>query len=184
MEITALRPGLKVELDGKLYVVVTAQHVSPGNKRAFVRARIKDLKTGQVLEQTVRDGNDFRVPDFEEREMQYLYNDAQGYHFMDNDSYDQIFLSEDQVGDNRKWMQENTMVKILYHNGQIISLDIPLFVELAVTATEPGFRGDTASSSTKPATLETGAVINVPLFINVGDKLKIDTRTGEYLSRV
>ena len=184
MEITALRSGMKVELAGKLSVVASAQHVSPGNKRAFVRARIKDLKTGQLLEQTVREGNEFRIPDFEEREMQYLYKDAQGYHFMDNESYEQTFLTDDQVGDNWKWMQENTMAKILYHNGIIISLEMPLFAELVVTETDPGFKGDTASTATKAAKLSTGASIQVPLFINVGDKLKIDTRTGEYLSRV
>lgn len=184
MEITALRSGMKVELAGKLYVVVSAQHVSPGNKRAFVRARIKDLKTGQLLEQTVREGNEFRVPDFDDRTMQYLYKDAQGYHFMDNENYEQTFLSEEQVGDNWKWLQENTMVKILYHNGLIISLDIPLFAELVVTETDPGFKGDTASTATKAAKLTTGASIQVPLFVAVGDKLKIDTRTGEYLARV
>lgn len=184
MEITSLRPGLKVEIEGDLYIVVSAQHVSPGNKRAFVRARVKNMRTGQLLEKTVRDGNDFKVPDFEEKEMQYLYSDAQGYHFMDTSSYDQTFLSEDQVGESRKFIQENSMVKVLYHNDKVIGLSLPLFVELEVKETEPGFRGDTASSTTKPATLETGAVISVPLFINVGDKIKIDTRTGEYLERV
>lgn len=184
MDITSLRPGLKIEIDGDLFAVVTAQHVSPGNKRAFVRARVKNLRTGQLLEKTVREGNDFRVPDCEEKEMQYLYADAQGYHFMDNSTYDQTFLTEDQVGDNKKFIQENSMVKVLYHNEKVIGLSLPLFVELKVVETEPGFRGDTASSTTKPAKLETGAVIQVPLFVNQGDKIKIDTRTEEYLERV
>jgi len=184
MEITSLRPGLKVELEGNLYVVVSAHHVSPGNKRAFVRARIKNLKTGQLLERTVREGNDFQLPNCEEKEMQYLYHDASGYHFMDNATYDQTFLTEDQMGEDRKFLQENTMVKILYHNDVVAGLQLPNFVEMVVKETEPGFKGDTASSSTKPATIESGAVIAVPLFINVGDTIKIDTRTGEYLERV
>jgi elongation factor P len=184
MDITSLRPGLKVELEGNLYTVVSAQHVSPGNKRAFVRARIKNLKTGQLLEKTVREGNDFQIPDTEEKDMQYLYHDASGYHFMDNETYDQTFLNDDQIGTNKDFLQENSIVKFLYHNGEVAGLQLPLFVEMAITATDPGFKGDTASSSGKPATIETGAVITVPLFINVGDKIKIDTRTGEYLERV
>jgi elongation factor P len=184
MDITSLRPGLKVELEGNLYTVVSAQHVSPGNKRAFVRARIKNLKTGQLLEKTVREGNEFKIPDTEEKDMQYLYHDASGYHFMDNTTYDQTFLNDDQIGTNKDFLQENSIVKFLYHNGQVAGLQLPLFVEMAITATDPGFKGDTASSSGKPATIETGAVITVPLFINVGDKIKIDTRTGEYLERV
>ncbi|MBI5179402.1 MAG: elongation factor P [Nitrospinae bacterium] len=184
MDITALRSGMKVELEGNLYVVVSAQHVSPGNKRAFVRARIKNLRTGQLLERTVREGNDFKEPDCEEKEMQYLYKDAVGYHFMDNSTYDQTFLTDDQVGENRNFMQENSMVSFLYHNGVVIGIQIPFFVEMEVKETEPGFKGDTASSASKPATIETGGVVQVPLFINVGDKIKIDTRTGEYLERV
>ncbi len=184
MEITSLRPGMKVELEGNVYVVVSAHHVSPGNKRAFVRARIKNLRTGQLLERTVREGNDFQIPDCEEKEMQYLYHDASGYHFMDNATYDQTFLTDDQMGEDRKFLQENAMVKILYHNEKVIGVQLPIFVEILVKETEPGFKGDTASSSTKPAVMETGAVIGVPLFINVGDKIKIDTRTGEYLERV
>jgi elongation factor P len=184
MEITSLRPGLKVELEGNLYTVVSAQHVSPGNKRAFVRARIKNMKTGQLLEKTVREGNDFKLPDCEEKDMQYLYHDASGYHFMDNTTYDQTFLSDDQVGSNKDFLQENSIVKFLYHNGEVAGLQLPLFVEMEIKSTEPGFKGDTANSSGKPATIETGAVIQVPLFINIGDKIKIDTRTGEYLERV
>ncbi len=184
MDITSLRPGMRVELEGSLYQVVSAQHVSPGNKRAFVRARIKNLKTGQLLEKTVREGNDFKVPDCEEKEMQYLYHDASGFHFMDNVTYDQTFLKDDHVGENKNFLQENSMVKFLYHNGEVIGLQLPLFVEMEIKSTEPGFKGDTASSTGKPAVIETGAVIQVPLFINVGDKIKIDTRTGEYLERV
>ncbi|MBI3793963.1 MAG: elongation factor P [Nitrospinae bacterium] len=184
MDITSLRPGLKIETEGSLFVVVSAQHVSPGNKRAFVRARIKNLKTGQLLERTVREGNDYEVADTEEKDMQYLYHDASGYHFMDSQTYDQTFLTEDQVGSDKDFLQENSIVKLLYHNGAVAGMQLPFFVEMAIKETEPGFKGDTASSTGKPAVIETGAVVQVPLFINVGDKIKIDTRTGEYLERV
>jgi elongation factor P len=184
MDITSLRVGMKVELEGNLYQVVSAHHVSPGNKRAFVRARIKNLKTGQLLERTVREGNDFKLPDCEEKEMQYLYHDSSGFHFMDTSSYDQTFLTDDQVGENKNFLQENSKVQLLYHNDVLIGLELQNFVEMTIKETDPGFKGDTASSTGKPAVIETGAVVNVPLFINVGDKIKIDTRTGEYLERV
>lgn len=181
--ITDIRGGMKIELENNLYVVTSFQHVSPGNKRAFVRAKIKNMKTGQVLERTFRDGDPIKKPDFEEKEMQYLYHDDTGYHFMDNTTYDQTFLNEEQLGDQKRFLQENTNCTMLLHNGEIIDVQLPIFAVLEVTETEPGFKGDTASSTNKPATLETGAVIQVPIFLNVGDKVKIDTRTGEYIER-
>lgn len=181
--ITDIRMGLKIDLEGNLYVITSFQHVSPGNKRAFVRAKIKNMKTGQVLEKTFRDGDPIRKPDFEECEMQYLYKDESGYHFMDNSTYDQTFLTEEQVGDQAKLLQENANVMVLRHNGEVIDVSLPMFVTLEITETEPGFKGDTASSTNKPAKVETGAAVQVPIFINIGDKIKIDTRTGEYIER-
>ncbi|GMT42047.1 MAG: elongation factor P [bacterium] len=184
VDIKSIRMGLKIDLDGELFVVNEFQHVSPGNKRAFVRAKIKNMKTGQVLEKTFRHGDPIREPDFEEKEMQYLYKDETGYHFMDSATYEQTFLNADQLGDQKKFIKENMEVKILYHNGQLIDIRLPFFAELEITETEPGFKGDTASGGSKPATLETGAVIQVPIFINVGDRVKVDTRSGEYMERV
>lgn len=181
--ITSIRPGLKLEFENDLYIVTYSQHVNPGNKRAFVRAKIKNMKTGQALEKTFRDGDPIKKPDFDDKEMQYLYKDNTGYHFMDNATYEQTFLTEEQMGGNKKFLQENANVKLLYHKGEVIDIQLPITVVMEVTHTEPGLKGDTASGASKPATIETGAVLNVPLFINVGDKLKIDTRTGEYMER-
>jgi len=178
-----LRTGRKIEIDGDIFVVTSFQHTNPGKGQAFVKAKIKNLKTGQVLEKTFKGGDSIKVPDFEEKEMQYLYQDESGYHFMDTSSYEQTFLTEEQLGDKGKFLQENANVKVLLHNDEVIDVQLPIHVILEITETEPGFKGDTTGTATKPATLETGAVIQVPLFVNQGEKVKVDTRTGEYLER-
>lgn len=184
MDITSIRMGQKIELDGTLYIVTDFQHVSPGNKRAFVRAKIKNMKTGQALEKTFRNGDAIKEPNFEEKDMQYLYQDETGYHFMDNATYEQTFLSADQIGERKKFLKENMAIKLLFHNEEVIDIQLPFFAELEITQTEPGLKGDTQSGASKPATLETGAVLQVPLFLSEGDRIKVDTRSGEYIERL
>jgi elongation factor P len=178
------KKGLKLELDGSPYVIVEFQHVKPGKGGAFVRTKLKNLLTGRVLDQTFRSGERVKKPDLMERDMQYLYREGDRYCMMDNETYEQIMLTPEQVGDARVWLTENLNVKVLFFNQQPVAVDQPLFVELMVAQTEPGVRGDTATGGTKPATLESGAVIQVPLFINEGDRVKVDTRTGSYIERV
>jgi elongation factor P len=178
------RRGLKIEFKGEPYVIVEFLHVKPGKGGAFIRTKIKNMITGRVLDETFRPQDKVGRPDLEEKNMQYLYKDRDGFHFMDNDTYEQVMLSEDQVSEYTDFLQENLNIGILYFNGEPIGLELPLTVELAVTETEPGVKGDTASGGSKPATLETGLVVNVPFFINEGDVLKIDTRTGAYMERV
>jgi elongation factor P len=177
------RNGLKVELDGEPYIIVEFQHVKPGKGGAFVRTKLKNLKTGRVIDRTYRSGERLDDPDLDEKEMQYLYRDGDLFYFMDTGNYEQTSLAAEQLGENVKWLKENTVVAILFHNGAAISVEIPTFVELAIKKTDPGVKGDTAAGGTKPAELETGATVNVPLFLNEGDVLKIDTRTGEYIER-
>ena len=176
--------GLTIELEGNVYQIVDFQHVKPGKGAAFVRTKYKNIITGSVLEKSFRPTEKFPTARIERVDMQYLYNDGGLYYFMNVETFDQIGLTEDQVGDSLKFVKENEMVKICSHNGNVFAIEPPLFVELVVTETEPGFAGNTAQGATKPATVETGAQVMVPLFVNQGDKLKIDTRTGEYLSRV
>jgi elongation factor P len=178
------RRGLKIELNGEPFVMVEFQHVKPGKGGAFVRTTLKSLVTGNVIDKTFRSGEKVGKPDLEEKVMQYLYESDGDFHFMDNESYEQSFLTEDQLGDARNYLQENVNVTVLLHNGKPIGVEVPIFVELTVTGSEPGVKGDTASGATKPATLETGMVVQVPLFIEEGDVLKIDTRTGKYIERV
>lgn len=178
------RNGLTIELEGEIYTVVEFQHVKPGKGAAFVRTKLKNLKTGAIIEKTFRPTEKLPKAHIERKDMQYLYNDGDLYYFMDSETYDQIALNKDQLGDSLKFVKENDMVKILSHNGLVFGVEPPLFVELEITHTEPGFKGDTATGATKPAVVETGATIQVPLFVEIGDKVKIDTRTGEYLSRV
>ncbi|ADK85570.1 translation elongation factor P [Desulfarculus baarsii DSM 2075] len=177
------RKGLKIEIDGKPYVIVESQHVKPGKGGAFVRTRIKNLETGQVLEQTFRSGAKVDKPDLEQRNMQFLYLEGSQYVFMDNDTYDQVFIEGDYLGDSVNYMLPNINVTVLFFNGRPIGVDLPITINLTVTHTEPGVKGDTATGATKGATMETGLVVQVPLFIDEGDVLKIDTRTGEYLER-
>ena len=178
------RNGLKIELDGEPFIMVEFQHVKPGKGGAFVRTKLKNLKTGSVLEKTFRSGEKVGVPDVEEKEMQYLYKDKDQYVFMDNTTFEQVTLSKDHLGGSENYLQENINVTLLYHNKQPIGITLPIFVQLKIAKTSPGIKGDTVGGGNKPATLETGAVIQVPLFLNEGDTVKIDTRTGSYVERV
>ncbi len=178
------RKGLKIEIDNEPWVIIEFQHVKPGKGNAFVRTRIKNLLTGKVLERTFKSGDTVGACDFEEKEMQYLYKDEdQTFHFMDTGNYEQITIPGEDIGDSAGFLKEECKVDVQFYRGKAIGVDLPTFVSLKVTMTEPGMRGDTATGASKPATLETGAVISVPLFINEGDILKIDTRTGDYIER-
>jgi elongation factor P len=181
---TDFRKGLKIEMEGEPYLIVDFQHVKPGKGGAFVRTRLKSLKTGNVIDQTFRSGDRVEKPDLEERDMQYLYEADGQYHFMDTKNYEQLFLTADQVEEGKDYLKENLVIKALFHNGQPIGIEFPNFVDLRVIQTEPGMRGDTATGATKPATLESGAVIQVPLFVENGEVIRIDTRTHEYIERV
>ena len=176
--------GVTVEIDGNIYQILEFQHVKPGKGAAFVRTKLKNIISGGVVEKTFRPTEKIPKTHIDRKDMQYLYRDGDLFNFMDVETYDQIALNEDVVGDSLKFVKENEVVKICSHNGNVFSVEPPLFVELAITETEPGFKGDTAQGATKPATVETGAIVMVPLFVEQGDVLKIDTRSGEYLSRV
>ena len=178
------RKGLKIELDGKPFEIIDFQHVKPGKGGAFVRTKLRNMVTGRVLEQTFRAGEKVGVPALEEKQMQYLYKEGNNYCFMDNETYDQIFVSADHIGESQAFMTENTTVSAIFFNGEPMGIELPMFVELTISETEPGVKGDTASKVTKPATLETGTVIPVPIFLNIGDRVKVDTRTGSYVERV
>ncbi|MGI6107642.1 MAG: elongation factor P [Lachnospiraceae bacterium] len=175
--------GKTIDIDGTVYQIVEFQHVKPGKGAAFVRTKLKDIKNGGVIERTFRPTEKFPEARIDRKSMQYLYKDGDLYYFMDNDTYEQVALSSDLIGDTLKFVKENEMCTINSYNGEAFAVDPPLFVELEITSTEPGVRGNTATGATKPAVVETGATVTVPLFINTGDKIKIDTRTGEYLSR-
>ena len=178
------RNGVTLEMDGNIYQIIEFQHVKPGKGAAFVRTKLKNIINGGVVEKTFRPTEKFPTARIDRVEMQYLYNDGDLYYFMNTENYDQIALNNETIGDALKFVKENEMVKVCSHNGNVFAVEAPLFVELEIIDTEPGFKGDTATGATKPATVETGAVVYVPLFVETGDKLKIDTRTGEYLSRV
>ena len=178
------RNGITLEIDGNVYQIMEFQHVKAGKGAAFVRTKIKDVINGGVVERTFRPTEKFPAARIDRVDMQYLYADGDLYNFMDVNTYEQVALNTDLIGDALKFVKENEMCKICSYNGKVFSVEPPLFVELEITDTEPGFKGDTATGATKPATVETGAVVYVPLFVNQGDKIKIDTRTGEYLSRV
>lgn len=178
------KKGLKIEIDGAPLAIVDFQHVKPGKGGAFVRTKLKNLLTGRVLDQTFRSGERVKKPDLMEKEMQYLYKDGENYCLMDNETYEQIMLTGEQMGDAVLYLTENMNLQVLFFNQQPVAVDLPNFVELKVAQAEPGVRGDTASGGTKPATLESGAVIQVPLFINEGDRLKVDTRSGTYIERL
>ncbi len=178
------RNGVTMEYEGAPYVILEFQHVKPGKGAAFVRTKIKNLKTGAVLEKTFRPTEKMPKAHIDRQDMEYLYNDGDLYHFMNSETYEQIAINADEVDESLKFVKENEVVKILSYDGQVFGIEPPLFVELKITDTEPGFAGNTAQGATKPATLETGAQIQVPLFINQDEVVKIDTRTGEYLGRV
>ncbi len=178
------RNGVTLEIDGNIYQIIEFQHVKPGKGAAFVRTKLKNIVSGGVVEKTFRPTEKFPTAHIDRVDMQYLYNDGDLFYFMNVENYEQIGLNSEQIGDALKFVKENEMVKICSYKGNVFAVEPPLFVELEVTDTEPGFKGDTATGATKPAIVETGAQVLVPLFVEIGDKLKIDTRTGEYLSRV
>ena len=177
------KKGLKIQFDGAPYTIVDFQHVKPGKGGAFVRTKLKHMRLGRVIDNTFRAGEKVELVDFDEKRMQFLYKDDR-YHFMDLDTYDQISLSAEEVGEARDYLKENTEVEILFIESSPVSVELPNFIEIRIAKTDPGIRGDTASGGSKPATLETGAVIQVPLFLNEGDVVKVDTRSGDYLGRV
>jgi elongation factor P len=177
------RNGMTIEIDGQLMTIVEFLHVKPGKGSAFVRTKLKNLKTGYSVEKTFRAGEKVTRAHIERKQMQYLYASGTDYVLMDNESYEQVTIAKETMGDGGKWIKEGMEVSVLFHDVEPLGVDIPNFVELKVTETEPGFKGDTATGGTKPATLETGAVIQVPLFVNVDDMLQIDTRSGNYMRR-
>ena len=178
------RNGVTIEVDGKVCQVIEFQHVKPGKGAAFVRTKLKDVINGGVVETSYRPTEKFPQARIDRKDMQYLYSDGDMFNFMDTETYEQIALDEDTVGDALKFVKENEICKVCSYNGKVFSVEPPMFVELEITETEPGFKGDTATGASKPAIVETGASINVPLFVEIGEKIKIDTRSGEYLSRV
>ena len=184
ISVNDFRTGLTIEVDGGIWRVLDFQHVKPGKGATFVRSKLRNLRTGSVQEKTFRAGEKVEKAHIENRRMQYLYASGEAHVFMDNGTYEQIELGEKQIERELKFLKENMEVSIMTYQGEVLGVELPNTVELQVTETEPGIKGDTASGGTKPATVETGAVVNVPFFVNVGDKLQIDTRTGTYLKRV
>ncbi len=178
------RPGLTIRYNNDLWTVVEFQHVNPGNWRAFVRTKLKSLSTGKVIENRFRAGESIDVVRIERREFQFLYRDGSGYMFMDKETYDQITVSEEQIGEGAHFLKDGEGVDILFNGSDITGIEIPITVDLQVVETVPGVKGDSANPGTKPARVETGATVNVPLFINEGDLIRIDTRTGGYIERV
>ncbi|WP_224243985.1 elongation factor P [Hyalangium gracile] len=184
IDTSEFRKGLKIEIDGEPFEIVDFQHVKPGKGAAIVRTSIRSLISGRLLTPTMKSGDKVGRPDIEEKEMQYLYVQGEDFYFMDTRNYEQTFLSEKELGDAKNYLKENINVSVLFYNGKAIGVTLPNSVDLKVTKCDPGVRGDTVSGALKPATLETGYTVNVPLFINEGDILKIDTRDGKYLTRV
>jgi elongation factor P len=178
------RKGLRILVDNEPFVIVEFQHVKPGKGGAFVRTRLKSLVSGNVLERTYRSGDKAEVPEMEERQMQYLYKEGDRYFFMDENTYDQLFIDEDQLGDAKNYLKEGLVISVLIYQGKTIGVEVPNFVNLLIVETEPGIRGDTAQNATKPALLETGYTIQVPLFVEQDEMVRIDTRTGQYMERV
>lgn len=180
---TDFKRGLKIEIDDIPYEIVEFQHVKPGKGGAFVRTKLRNILTGRITDQTYRSGEKFAKPDLEARDMQFLYHDGTGYVFMDMTSYEQLSVTEEQAGEKGRYLLDGQEIKVLLYRGQAIDIDLPTSVVVEVTETEPGIKGDTVSGGTKPAVVQTGLTVNVPLFINQGEKIKVDTRTGAYLSR-
>ncbi len=176
--------GITVELEGDIYTVLEFQHVKPGKGPAFVRTKLKNLRTGSIVDKTFRAGEKMARAHLERKEMEYLYREDNVFHMMDMETYEQTVLSGEQIGDGVKFLKENDRLNVVMHGEKVIGVDVPITVNLIVQETEPGVKGDTASGASKPATMETGLVVQVPLFINSGDKIKIDTRTGAYIERV
>lgn len=180
---TEFRNGVTVTIDGELYTIIEFQHVKPGKGAAFVRAKLKNLISGSTVERTFRPNEKMERAHVDRKDMQYLYSDGELFHFMDAENFEQIAVNASDVGDALKFVRENDIVKVLSHNANVFGIEPPLTAELLITETEPGVKGDTATGATKPAIVETGVSVNVPLFIGAGEKIKIDTRTGEYLGR-
>ncbi len=178
-----LKNGLVLNLDGQLWSVVNFQHVKPGNSGAFVRTTLKNVLSGKVVDKTFNAGTRVETANVDKRDMQYLYRDGDDFVFMDTEHYEQSHVPESAVGDAAKWIKEGDTIDLVFHGDNVVDLNLPASVELEITDTEPGVQGDRVSGATKPATLETGATVNVPLFINAGEKVKVDTRSGEYISR-
>jgi len=178
-----LKGGFVIEIDKQLYIVIGAQHIKPGKGGAFVRAKMKNLQSGAIVEKTLRPQDSFKQAFIEEKEMQYLYRDHSGYHFMNQATYDQLAVDGSLIGENSKFLKDGMEVTAAFHDDSIIGIRLPSFVDLRVTYTEPGIKGDTAKGGSKPATLETGAIVRVPLFISTNDTVRIDTRTGDYAGR-
>lgn len=176
--------GMGLKIKDKIYTIVEFQHVKPGKGGAFVRYKIKDLKNGRVIDQTCNAGSKFENVPLITKEYQYLYNDGQDYYFMDNETYEQLPLSKDYIGENEKWLLENDTVQIMFAGDELLGVTPPMFIETEITQTDPGFKGDTVQGGTKPATIVTGATLQVPMYLNEGEKIKIDTRTGEFVGRV
>ena len=183
--------GMGLKINEKYYTIVEFQHVKPGKGGAFVRYKIRDLKTGRVIDQTCNAGTKFenvqlitKEMQYLYNEMQYLYNDGGTYYFMDNETYEQVELPADFIGDNAKWFKENDNAQLLYADTELLGVEPPMFIEAEITETDPGFKGDTVQGGSKPATIETGAVIQVPMYLNQGERIKVDTRTGKFVSRV
>ena len=184
VDTSNFKNGLKIEIDGEPFVMTYFQHVKPGKGGAFVRTKIKNLRNGRVHEKTFRAGEKVEEADIDDRGIQYLYQDGDSLIFMDNETFDQMSIPIEHMGDSRKFLKENTEVDIVLYKGAPINIELPQFIEAEITQTDPGLKGDTASGASKPATLETGAVVQVPLFIKEGEHIRVDTRTGEYVERV
>jgi elongation factor P len=181
---TDFKKGVQIEYNDQAWTIVDFQHVNPGKGAAFTRTKLKNLETGRTVEINFKSGEKVGVPDVQTKNMQYLYNDGSAYTFMDQESYDQVALSSEEIGDGKDYMIENMVVSVIYYKGKPVQVSLPNFVELKVTQTQPNIKGDTSGGGGKPATMETGVVVSVPFHINEGDVLKIDTRTGEYIERV
>ena len=184
MDVNQITRGMKLEIDGQPYEIVEYQHVKPGKGQAFARIKLKNLRTGNVVEKTYKVGEKLNLADFEEKTMEYIYTDGEFYYFMDSRTYEQVGVPASSVGERARFLKENTEVVVQFFKGEAISVKLPKSIVLKVTETEPGFKGDTVSNVTKPATLETGAVIQVPMFINPGDYVRVNPETGEYVERV
>jgi len=176
--------GMGLKIKDKIYTIVEFQHVKPGKGGAFVRYKIRDLKTGRVIDQTCNAGTKFENVQLITREMQYLYNDGTAYYFMDNETFEQIPVSDEFIGDNEKWLKENDTCQLLYADTELLGVNPPMFIEVEITETDPGFKGDTVQGGSKPAVIETGATVQVPMYLNQGEIIKVDTRDGKFVSRV
>ena len=179
-----IKNGMGLKINGKYYTIVEFQHVKPGKGGAFVRYKIRDLKSGRVIDQTCNAGTKFENVQLITKEMQYLYNDGDSFYFMDNETYEQIPVPADFIGDSVKWFKENDNCQLLYADTELLGVQPPMFIEVEITETDPGFKGDTVQGGTKPATIETGAVIQVPMYLNQGEVIRVDTRDGKFVSRV